>query len=318
MAKKTTSEKEKIREQKAKRRTERELQRIDRSLHPSRAKKWVLDTLIIAIASILYSYAVHAFTVPNNIAPGGVTGIATIINYLFDIPVGLMYGLINLPLIIIGFVFLGKNMMFKTLVSVGVITVATDYLFINLPVYSGDTMLAAIFSGVLMGAGLGLSYVRDATSGGTDIITRIIRKKVPHISLGKIMVAIDVVIVGGSMFVFQNIDSGLYAIISIVIASKIIDLMLYGMLEGKLLLIFSDHYSVIASRIISEQDRGVTILKGYGGYSGKEKNVICCAVHKNQYAKIKKIVSLADPNAFIVISNAGEVLGEGFSENKIV
>ncbi len=279
-------------------------------------RKWIIDIFVIIIASGIYSLGVHYFTAPNNIAPGGVTGIATIISSVSGFSVGILYGIINLPLLIIGFIFLGRSMMVKTIISVAVITVATDFLFSGLPVYTGDKMLAAVFGGLLFGIGLGLVYYREGTTGGTDITNRIIHMKVPHISLGKIMVIVDAFIIAFAVFVYKNIESGLYAVITIFVCSKVVDLILYGNLEGKLLLIFSDKHEEITERILKEHHRGVTLLSGVGAYSGNEKKVICCAVQKNQYVKIKRIVSRIDQRAFIVITNAGEVLGEGFSENK--
>lgn len=282
----------------------------------SKALRWVVDIIVIVIASVIYSLGLHVFTVPNDIAAGGVGGISTIIHELFDINVGLMYGLINVPLVIVGFIFLGKNLMIKTLISVVVITFSTDYLLLNFPVYeNGDKVVASIFGGVLMGAGLGITFLREGTSGGTDITNKIINKFVPHFSMGAITMATDVVIVGASVLVFNNIENGLYAVISIFVCSKVIDMFLYGTFEGKMLLIFSDRYQEIADIIMIEFNRGVTFLLAKGAYSGADKNVICCAVHKNEYAKIKRKVKVIDPKAFIIISNTGEVLGDGFQEN---
>lgn len=309
-------------EQKLKRRAERREKRLKRRLRPTRLRVWVIDFVTISVAALFYSFAVQVFTVPYDLAPGGVTGIAIIISSMTGLSVGMLYGLINLPLVVLGFIKLGRRIMIKTLISVVIITFATDYLFADLPPFGGDSepdlILATICAGVLMGIGLGMIYLRESTSGGVDIINKIIRKKFPHISMGKIMLAMDAVVIALSVIVFGNIYSGLYAAIVIFVCSKMVDVILYGSLEGKLLLIFSDNYEIITERIIKEHNRGVTLLKGVGGYSGKEKNVICCAVQKNQYAKIKRIVSLIDPHAFIVVTNAGEVLGEGFSENKTI
>ena len=201
-----------------------------------------------------------------------------------------------------------------SIISVAVITAATDFIFAPFSVYEGDKMLAALFGGVFFGAGIGLIYLRDGTSGGIDIINRIIHKKLPHFSLGKITLAADAVIIAASMAVFKSVEAGLFAIIAIFVSGRIIDALFYGGLEGKLLLIFSDKHEEITQKIITEQHRGVTLLSGTGAYSGQEKKVICCAVNKSQYVKIKRTVGETDPNAFIVITHAGEVLGEGFRQ----
>lgn len=279
--------------------------------------RWIIDLIVIIMGSTVYSMGLHCFSVPNDIAAGGVAGISTLINAVADINVGILYGIINIPLIIIGFIFLGKKMMIKTFISVVVTTLATDYLLAPVPVYEGgDKLLASIFAGILFGAGLGVVYLREGTSGGTDIINKLINKKYPHFSLGAIMLGTDAVIIGASMLVYGTIEAGLYAIIAIFICSKVMDMILYGSFEGKMLLIFSDKYEEISNYIMSALSRGVTLLDGTGAYSHKEKHIICCAVHKNEYTKIKRKVKEIDPHAFIIINNAGEVLGEGFHANQ--
>ncbi len=280
--------------------------------------KLLIDTLSIIVGSALYSVGLHFFTAPNEIAPGGVGGISTLINSLSGMSIGLLYAIINVPLLIIGLIFLGKCTMIKTVISVAVISFLTDYGLeaVALPVYeNGDRLLAAIAGGVLFGIGTGLIYRSEGTSGGTDIITKLINKRLPHFRIGVITLAIDAVIVSVSAVVYHNIESALYAIIAIFLCSKIMDLILYGSLEGKMLLIFSESYEKITDFIIKELSRGVTLLHGSGAYSGKDKIIICCAVQKNEYAKLKRRINEIDRSAFIIITNAGEVLGFGFSEN---
>ena len=280
--------------------------------------RWIVDIILVTFGAGLYAVGLHSFATPNNIASGGVGGISIIINELTGISVGIMYGAINVPLIIIGLIFLGKKMMIKTVVGVAVITAATDYLlpYLNVPMYSdGDKILAAIFGGLFFGAGMGLVYLREGTTGGTDIINKLINKKFPHFSMGVIMMATDAVVIVASMVVFGTIEAGLYSMISIFIASKVMDMILYGSFEGKMLLIFSDKYEEISDYIMTSLDRGVTWLDGEGAYSKAEKHIICCAVHKNEYSKVKRKVKEIDTHAFIIITNAGEVLGQGFHDN---
>ncbi|MCL2019774.1 MAG: YitT family protein [Oscillospiraceae bacterium] len=273
---------------------------------------------IIIFGSAVYSLGLHCFIAPAHIAPGGVTGIATIINSMTKfISVGALYGLLNLPLIVLGAVLLSKSTMIKTIISVIVITVATDLVFVSIPVYEGEKILAALFGGVMFGVGIGLIYLCDGTSGGIGIINRIINKKYPFFSMGKISLAADAVVIAASMAVFRSVEAGLFAIVSIYVSGRVIDALLYGGLEGKLMLVFSEKYEEITRKIIDEQQRGVTLLHGTGAYSGRERKVICCAAHKNQHEKIKRIVGQVDPSAFIVITHAGEVLGEGFNPNRI-
>ena len=223
--------------------------------------RWVADILLIILGACSYSIGLHCFTAPNDIAPGGVGGISTIINETTGLSIGLLYGLINVPLIIIGLIFLGKKTMIKTVIAVAVISFTTDFAldYINMPVYeNGDRLLAAIFGGIIFGFGMGLIYLREGTSGGTDIINKLINRKLPHFSLGAITLATDAVVVGASAFVYGNIESALYAVVAIFICGKVMDMILYGSFEGKMLLIFSDKYQEIAEYIIKTLDRGVT------------------------------------------------------------
>lgn len=281
------------------------------------AVRWIIDIICIIFGSCSYSVGLHCFSAPNNIVAGGVGGISTLINATTGMDIGILYGIINAPLIIVGFIFLGKKMMFKTFISVIVMTFFTDYGLANVPAYqNGDRLLAAIFAGVFFGTGLGIVYLREGTTGGTDIINKLINRKFPHFKLGAIMLGTDAVIIAASMLVYGTVEAGLYAIITIFIGSKVMDLILYGSFEGKMLLIFSDKYHEISEYVMVNLDRGVTWLNATGAYSEKNKQVICCAVHKNEYSKIKRKVKEIDPHAFIIITNAGEVLGEGFQANQ--
>lgn len=280
-------------------------------------RRWFIDIVLIIIGSTSYAAGIHCFTSPNSIAPGGVAGISTLLNSVTGVDISIWYGLINVPLIIIGFIFLGKKMMVKTFLSVSVTTFMTDYGLSWLPVYeNGEKLLAALSGGILFGFGLGIVYFREGTTGGTDIINKLINKKFPHFSLGAIMLGTDAVIIVASMFVFGSFEAGLYAIISIFIGSKIMDMILYGSYEGKMLLIFSSKYHEISEYVMINLNRGVTWLNATGAYSEKNMQVICCAVHKSEYSKIKRKVKEIDPRAFIIISSVGEVLGEGFHENE--
>lgn len=276
--------------------------------------RWVIDIVVIIVASSIYSLGVHSFTAPNEIAPGGVTGIVTILNYLFGVPIGTMVSIVNIPLIIVGFIFLGKRIMIKTVISVAVFTLTTDYLFNSIPVYEGDMILASIFGGAFMGIGLGLVYMREATTGGMDIVNKLIQKAIPHVKLGQITFTTDVIVITIAIFAYGNFEAGLYAVISMFVLSRCIDSLIYGSNEAKMLMIISDEYEAISEKIL-KSNRGVTIIKGTGAYSKTERNIIFCAVPKNEYFRIKRIVKTIDPKAFIIITSAGEVLGEGFASN---
>lgn len=279
--------------------------------------RWIVDIILIIVGSTSYAAGIHCFSAPNEIAPGGVAGIATLLNSTIGVDISIWYGLINVPLIIIGFIFLGKKMMVKTFLAVAVTTFMTDYGLFWLPVYNnGEKLLAALSAGILFGFGLGIVYFREGTTGGTDIINKLINKKYPHLSLGAIMLGTDAVVIVASMIVFGSFEAGLYAIIAIFLSSKIMDMILYGSYEGKMLLIFSSKYHEISEYVMRSLNRGVTWLNATGAYSEKNMQVICCAVHKSEYTKIKRKVKEIDPRAFIIISSVGEVLGEGFHANE--
>jgi uncharacterized membrane-anchored protein YitT (DUF2179 family) len=254
---------------------------------------------------------VHCFTAPAGIAPGGVTGVSTVINHLTGAPIGLISTLINIPLLVIGFVFLPVKLMVKTVISVGVFNITMDYLFVNIPVYSGETILASLFGGVLTGAALGMVYMREATTGGVDIINKLIHKKFPYIKMGIITFILDLAVSAAAVIVYGNFEAGLFAAITIYASSKVIDMFIYGLSESKMLLIVSDKWDEISAEIIN-MGRGVTLLNGAGAYSGGEKRIICCAAAKSEYFKIKNIASGLDKKSFIIVTTAGEVFGEGF------
>ncbi len=276
-------------------------------------KTKILNILKILLAGSLFACGLESFAAPQDIAPGGVSGISVAVSELTGISEGLLFLLLNIPLIIIGFIFLGKSMMFKTLLSVFTVTLMADLVFANLPHYSGDRITAAIFGGLLIGAGLGITYTAEGTSGGTDIINRIVNKKHPHISIGVITLISDIVVIALAAFVFREIEAALYAAICVFVAARIIDRFVYGVYEGNMMFVFSEKSSEIAKRFI-DNGKGVTLLSGKGAYSDKETEIVLCAVHKNEYHKFKRMVKEIDLSAFMIIANAKEVLGEGFKE----
>lgn len=278
--------------------------------------RWVIDIAVIIAGSGVYALGVHCFTAPNNIAPGGVTGLATIVSFVTDLNIGILITLMNIPLLIAGFFLLNRGTMIKTLIGVVVLSVMTDWLLKDVPVYvadSGGGILAAIFGGLLMGAGQGIVYAREGTTGGTDIINKIINRFKPEIKLGQISFLVNAAVALSGYIVYKNLDVVLYAVVSVFVQSRVIDGLVYGGLEGKFLMIFSEKPQEIADRLLKLK-RGVTLLSGEGAYSGEKRQVVCIAVHKNEYVKVKRIVKQTDPNAFVIITGASEVLGKGFQK----
>jgi uncharacterized membrane-anchored protein YitT (DUF2179 family) len=278
-------------------------------------KEITLDTLFFAVGCFIYSASVAIFIAPNKMAPGGMTGIATILYYVFGTPIGLMIFILNIPLFILGFKFIGGKFMVKTLICTVVSSFGVDLLDF-LPKYAakdGDQMLlAALYGGITMGVGLALVFVRGATTGGTDIASRLLKLKWPYIPMGRMMMFVDTAIILVSVIAFKSIDSGLYAMIQLFVSSKVIDLILYGSDNGKMFVIISEKNHEIAQKIIEDLDRGVTLLKGRGFYTGNDKEVLLCAVRRQETSKVRTVVKEIDQTAFIIMCDASDVIGEGF------
>ena len=276
--------------------------------------RYLFDAVLIIAGASVYSLGVHCFISPNNIAPGGVTGIAIILTEYLPVQIGTLILILNIPLMILGFIFLQKETMIKTLLSVAAVTVFTDLAELYVPVYGGDTadgILAAVFGGAFMVVGMGITYRREATSGGTDILTKMIRKFFPELKLGGIQAALDIVVVALGLLVYREINVVLFAAVAIYVQTKFIDMLVYGAQECRFILIFSKKSGEISERLI-KQKRGVTMLRGRGAYSGENMYVLATAVHRSAYSKVKRLVLETDPKAFLVSTTAGEVLGEGF------
>ncbi len=266
------------------------------------------------VGCVLYSIGVNCFSVPNNIAQSGVTGLAVIINYLFDLPVGTVNFALNLPLLMLMLIFLGKQLFFRTLWVSVLLSTALDVVAIFAPEYTGDKILAALFCGLFQGAGLGLVMITGATSGGTDIVAMLAHKKWPHLTVGKVVLAADAVVVTAGMIVFGSIESGLYAIILIFVSTKVIDSMIYGVGNGKMLMIVTEKADEVSQAIVHSSPRGVSILPAVGAYTGQEKNVLLCVARKHEISDIIATVKSVDSKTFIIICEANEILGKGFKK----
>ena len=273
-----------------------------------------LDFGADVLGSLLFAIGIVSFTEPANIAPGGVSGIAIILNYLWDVlPIGGLSIAINVPLMILSFKYLGRRASVKTICSLIISSLMIDWIAAPFfPVYSGDRLLGAVFGGVFMGAGLALIFLRGSTTGGTEIVSNLMRLRWPHISMGRAILFVDCAVIAASIVVFGNLESGMYGIISLFCTTKVIDTIVYGFDQGNMVTVVSDQYEEISRRILEEIDRGVTLLHGKGAYTGQEKEVRICAVRKSEFSRLKSIVREVDHSAFVVTTEAGEIFGEGF------
>lgn len=284
-------------------------------MNKTKAFELLKNNAIWIVGCLLYSFGVNSFSIPNSIAQSGITGVAVIFNHLFEWPVGTVNLVLNIPLLILMWLFLGKKLVARTLCVTVLLSTALDVTAIFAPPYEGDNILAALFCGLLQGAGLGLIMITGATSGGTDIVGRLVHKKWPHITVGTIVMIADAVVVASGMFVFKSIESGLYAIIMIFVSTKVIDALIYGTGNGKMLMIVTDKADEVSKAMVAASPRGVSIVPATGAYTGKGKNILICVARKHEISGILKIVRSIDDKTFIIVSEANEILGEGFNKS---
>ena len=277
-------------------------------------KKLFTKEQLLPWAQILFGCLVGAasypwFLTPNHIAPGGITGIATVLNYLFQWPVGTVSLILNIPLFLIGYKAMGKSFVIRSLVATVLLSLFIDLL--PLKPMTDDPLLGSIFGGVLLGIGLGFVLKGGATTGGTDMAARVVHNHIPYLSVGLILFAIDclVVILAG----FQiEVKYALYAFICLYVSSKMIDVVMEGLTTEKACYISSLKWDNIRQALMEELGRGVTLISAKGGYRGEERPMVLCVVSAQELGRLKTIVRREDPTAFVYISDAHEVLGEGF------
>lgn len=276
--------------------------------------KLVWEYLIMAVSCAVYAFSFNCFFQSNNLSMGGFTGISQIINRFIPLlPVGTLTFLLNLPLMVVGVKKLGWSVLVRTLFATAAGSLIIDGLNMVYIFPPMDPLLAAVYGGVLLGFSLGLLMRVGATTGGTELAARLLKFKLHHLSIGKLCLTIDVTVIILYALTFQNLNNALYGIISMYIACKVMDMVVYGSANAKLMYIISDQSSRITEYILGKE-MGVTLLKGQGAYTGADKQVILCAVHRNVIVPIKAAVNAIDPNAFIIVCEAHEVLGEGFGE----
>lgn len=280
----------------------------------AKIKVFIVDLLYYIIGSAIFSFAVIYFLSSNEISPGGITGVATLLNYLFGLPIGTIVFALNIPILILGFLKFGKYFIIKTAIATVTVSVVLDFFEVYLRSSKIDLILSAVFGGMLMGLGLSLVMLRGATTGGVDIIAKSIGLKFPHISVGRLILVVDALVVAVSTLVYRNTQSALYSVVSLYASSKIMDVMLYGADKGKIIYIITTKPQDIVVRITTVIKRGITIIDVVGGYSGEAKKMIMCTVRRNEVHEVYKHVGECDNNAFIVVAEAGEILGEGFKK----
>lgn len=274
-------------------------------------RKQIADYLMITAASFLYSAGVSLFLDPNSLAPGGVTGIAILLNRFTGVETGTLILLINIPILAVGTWKFGIRFILSTVYATVLTSVFTNLLGIA-GAATEDLFLSSVAGGALMAVGLGLVFKAGATTGGTDIIVKLMRLKMPHLRTGFLFLLLDAAVVTASAFVFRDVDRALYAGLAVCVTSAVLDLVLYGRDGAKVIYIISDRHGAIMERILNELGIGATYVEGVGAYSGREKRVILCVMKKQVSPKAEEIVRKEDPQAFMIVTSATEIYGEGY------
>lgn len=281
----------------------------------SKCLKILKDYAIITLGCLLYSFAFNCFFETNNLAMGGFTGIAQVLNrFIPALPIGTTVFVMNVPLMIIGIKKQGWSILFTTIYAIAVSSAMIDTLnaFIKFP--STEPLLACIYGGVLLGISLGIMMLKSATTGGTELAARLLKYVFRNISIGKICLIIDVSVICIYAFTFRSLDNALYGIIAMYVSSIAMDMVVYGSSNAKLAYIISDKGEEIKQKLMA-LGLGATIINGSGAFTGNAKNILLCAARPNKISRIKAAVNAVDPEkSFIIVTDAKEVLGEGFGE----
>ena len=264
----------------------------------------------IVIGSVIGAAAYPTFLIPNNIAPGGLTGVATILNFLAGWPVGITALVLNIPLFLIGYRTMGKVFAFRSLVATALFTILIDILPLK-PV-SEDPLLGTLFGGVVLGIGLGLILRGGATTGGSDMIARMVHRRFSFITVGMFLFALDFLVVLAAA-IFIGGTQALYAMIDIYVCSRVIDAVMVGFGGNKACFVMTDAWQKVTGRVLNEIERGCTLLEAKGAYSGTSRPVVMCVMSRQEMTALKRIVQEEDEKAFMFITDAHEALGEGFS-----
>ena len=283
------------------------------------------DILAIIFGAGIFSFGIYFLVIPFHFYEGGATGITLITYYLFKIPVSIMNLLINIPLFVLAWKLLGKKSLYLSLLGTfsvsawmaifEAIPLSHRYHHFIFDAFKGDILLACIASGVVLGLGLGIIFNAGGTTGGTDILARIFNKYT-SLSMGKLMLIVDAIVLTTVVIVFQDVRTAMYTLFFILIDTLVIDLIGEGGFAGKGFLIVTSKPEEIAKKVSDDLGRGITFIRGMGYYSRKDLDIVYCVVSRNEMKQMKDIINQIDPFAFITISEAHEILGEGFTLDK--
>lgn len=283
-----------------------------------RVVKFIIRYICITLGCLLYAIAIALFLDPNNLAPGGVSGIAIVMKEFFPMlpGVGMLILIFNIPIMLLGIWKFGIKFILSSVYTLVVSSIMIDVLpsVLHVRAITTEPMLAAVIGGAIFGLSLGMMFRLETTTAGMDIIVKIIRQKKPHLKTGQIYILLDIAVLVASAIAFKNIEVALYAAIAIAVSSTIMDKTLYGADQATLVYIVSDHRKIIAVRMMQELNLGVTMIKAIGAYNSEQTEVIMCVMRKHNLVKVRNLLKETDPNAFMIISSANEVFGEGFKD----
>ena len=280
-------------------------------------ESWIPDTLTEIVGSILTGVAIYNFAVPAQFPMTGFSGLALILYRLFGTPIGVMTIVLNIPVALICYRLLGRQFFFKSLRCMVLSSVFIDYVAPLLPLYHGERLLAAICTGVLGGLGYAIIYMRNSSTGGSDFIVMAVKAVRPHVQLGKIIFITDAVIIGLGGLIFRDFDGVICGLIIDYIYAIVTDKIMYGMNAGKLALVVTDHGKAAADKIDELCGRGATIIEARGAFRGDPRQMVMCACSTKEMLTVERAVKLVDPNAFTVILESNEVVGEGFKTYRV-
>ena len=278
---------------------------------------WLRDTAVQLIGSVLTGIAIYNFAVPAAFPMTGFSGLALILYRLFSLPIGVMTIVLNIPVAILCYRLLGRQFFFKSLRCMVLSSLFIDYVAPLLPLYTGGRLLAAICTGVIGGLGYAMIYITNSSTGGSDFIVMAVKAVRPYVQLGKIIFITDAVIIGLGGLIFKDFDGVIYGLIIDYIYAIVTDKLMYGMNAGKLALVVTDYGKAAADKIDELCGRGTTIIEARGGYRGDHRDVVMCACSTKEMLTVERAVRLIDPNAFTVILESNEVLGEGFKSFRV-
>ena len=277
-------------------------------------RAWVLDLIAIVIGTALVAMGLVLFTIPNDIAPGGVSGLATALAYVSPLSVGVWTLLLNVPVVAVAWRKLGLKPILKTLLSTLLLSLLIDVFTALIPPYLNNVLLAAVLGGVLCGMGTGLIFLRGASTGGTDLISLLLNRVFPNMSVGFLLLLVDTLVVVFAVAVFKDIEVALYSIVTIFVTTKTIDAILQGVDHAKVIYVITEKGEAVNRRLTAEMERGVTMLEGKGGYTRRDKQVLMVVVRRNLFSQAMSAIKETDQDAFLFVVNASEVHGEGFKQ----